>query len=233
MLVFLIIYRCRALSQLRAQEIEKQAALNEERARISRDMHDELGGGLAQLKMLVELSDRKGGDRHVERASKVASEMSGVLRDIVFALNSRANEWEDLVEQVRKQMSAMFGETGIHLSFRVGSEDGQHEVSPQMKRQVLFATREIGANIIRHSRASDVSVDVESSTDHIRLEIRDDGVGFDVAAMDGIGNGIGNIHQRIESIGGTVGLDSNSVDGTRYRLWIPLGEAGKEERSDG
>jgi len=111
------------------------------------------------------------------------------------------------------------------LTFHFQESKSRHTVDPDTSAQFFRGTRELLMNIVKHSRANSVSVDVKLSDDEVRVVVADDGVGFDAKALELNGResgfGLASIKERMTFMGGQLLVESKPGSGTRVTLVSP------------
>jgi len=214
----------RALAKLRLAEREKARAL--ERERIARDLHDELGAGLARLALLQDRGPEFGTGpvfREVRRALRSAEQ-------IVWAVNPANDTLENLVAFLLQQAERMFADTGIECITNAPPLLPDIELEPEVRKNLFLAANEAMANALKHARASQVRLTIRFAEDLLEVLVEDDGVGLPDPPSRPSGNGIGNLRQRMESIGGQFNLGPAEPTGTRVALRLPLPGSGQRAR---
>ena len=199
----------------------------QERARLSRDLHDGISQSLVSIKLQLEAAairlDGDAGQRaaavvSVERSAGAITSVLGEVRRISHDL--RPALLDDL--GLAAALAALAEESGTGVQF---SSDGVDERLPEERATVLFRIAQEGlANSARHARASHTSVRLAQSGAVLTLTISDDGVGFnldDMALHPHRGIGLRNMSERMDAIGGTMEIVSNAA-GTTLRACVSL-----------
>ncbi len=212
--------------QLRDLAAHGEAAMEQERKRIAREIHDEQGSLLTALKMDLTLLRRELGDappaigqrldtmQHlVEEAVRVMRQVASQLRPAVLNLGILpALEW--LTEEFRQR-------TGIACHLLAGDDIPLDD----SRATTLFRiVQESLTNVTRHAEASQVDIGLSLEAEHIRLEITDNGKGFDPSQVGGNSFGLLGMGERLEALGGKLRIDSAPGRGTRLHITIPLAE---------
>lgn len=202
----------RELTSMLVHAIESRSAYEngvaEERGRIARDMHDNIG---AQL--LAALHSRDGESKD----SKIRDTLAD-LRDVINNISQGDLDMDETLAELRMETADRLGGAGISLRWTSGTS-GMPGLGPKSIHAVKSILRESISNVMVHSRAERAEVSVESTAEGLVLEIRDDGTGFDPAAVHA-GNGLQNLRSRIARLGGTLEIDGNAP-GTRLSIRIP------------
>ncbi|MEM6783888.1 MAG: two-component regulator propeller domain-containing protein [Bacteroidota bacterium] len=224
--------------QRRLAQLEAHQALERERARISRDMHDEVGASLTEIAILSELAQlhaaRSGGDgapadstvlpdTAASRLQQIADTSRATLDaigQIVWALNPRNDRLDHLVAYLRESAAQALEPTGLDVALRFPDTIPGRSVTTDFRRNVFLVLREAVHNLVKHAGAQRATVAVRLTRDTLTLTVEDDGVGF--ASGRRFGNGLGNMRERAEEVGATLTVESEPGAGTRVRLEAPL-----------
>lgn len=209
---------------LRQQEliIEKQKAIELERSRIASEMHDDIGSGLTTIKYLSDraISNVQNPDdrRQIEKIASQSSELVRSMSEIIWAMNSRFDTLDSLLAYIRHYASEYLEEYNIELSWRQSNDKEEVcSLNGVTRRNVFLAVKECLHNVVKHARASKVSVSVQASESQVKILMQDNGVGFDPDLIRSNGNGMYNIQRRMEQIGGAA-VFSTSKEGTEVSL---------------
>ncbi len=220
----------RALTERLTQQVID--AQEEERRRIARELHDETAQSLATLVIYAETAAQ-----HPDTTPVVHERLVG-LRDLasrtlegvrVIIADLRPSQLDDLglAAAVRAQAVERLGGRGIRVDLQVRGEERR---LPSVVETALYRVlQEAFSNIIKHSQASYVEVDLDlSQLNVVQARVEDDGVGFDShvalpALRDGHGVGLFGMYERTNLLGGTINVDSTPGVGTEIRIVIPLG----------
>lgn len=207
-------------SHERLRTLERLNATAEERQRIMQNLHDGVGSQLITSLMLV-----KGG-----RAGQ--ADMISLLQDCIeemrLALDSVAGDTDDLLPALgnfRGRISPRFDAIGLKLQWVYENLPDAIEISSQASLQVLRILQEALSNVLKHAKATAVTVRIAMENDTLLIEVTDDGVGF-VSTRAATGHGVGNMHSRAERLGGLVAIVAGA-SGTSVRLSVPLASAGR------
>lgn len=211
--------------------MEHQGQLEQMRARISRDIHDEIGAGLTKIKLLGRALNKKPmPDETISQLSKKINDSSDELiqnlGEIVWTINPENDSMENVVAYMRYYLLKTFEGTPditLHLAFPDAElvPKGM-SVSPDVKRNLLLILKESVNNAMKHAAAKTVTITLNVSTDHIMLMIEDDGKGFDAEAVHPNGNGIKNMKKRAAAVHGSLTLETGIGRGTLIRMSIHL-----------
>jgi signal transduction histidine kinase len=209
----LIIYVTYFVSQQRIKkrlrQLEKQHAIDAERNRISRDMHDEIGSGLTHIALLSELIQTQ---QKTERAIKIdlgnisaaARKLVESMSEIIWALNPQNDSLENLLSYIREQMQQMVEPFNPVLKIDFPHEVPDIKLSNEQRRNLYLVTKEALNNVLKHAAACHVKLSLHLEMDKLNFEVKDDGVGMPAKTGRLAGNGLKNMRKRMEDIGGTI-----------------------------
>jgi len=208
----------------RIQRLEQEHALERERARISQDMHDEVGATLTEIAILSELSKKKPeeADKHIQRISERAAEVIDNIGEIVWALNPKNDSLDNVIAHIRRHAVEYLKPTPVKFRFVIPDQLPTYPLSGEIRRNLFLTAKEAIHNIVKHSQASEVTISMKVEKYRLELFIEDNGVGFSIDERQGSGNGLQNMKKRIEEIGGTFNLDSHPNQGTKARIVLDL-----------
>jgi PAS domain S-box-containing protein len=210
--------------QLRAFGHGALRAAEDERQRISRELHDDTAQRLATLLIRLRLASQE--EQAEVRMSLMEDLREGLqetaegVRRIARGLRPPALEDAGVVTALQAHIRNLFEDQDIRSSFDAGAVD--QYLDEDAKLVLYRVVQEALSNVVRHSGASSVKVTIQVEDDFIVAVVADDGSGFDHRSTAG-GGGLGlvGMKERAVSTGGTVGVDSRAGHGTRVRLSIP------------
>ena len=213
-----------ALEYGRAQDQLKRLVVMEDRERIAKELHDGVIQSLFAVGMGLQGTAMIASDEISARIESAVNELDRVIRDLrnyIFGLRPGILADRQLSEALRDLAEDFAEKSGVtavvEIDDRVAAELGSKAAD------VVQMTREALSNVGRHAEAATCRVQLRFGDDGAAvLEIDDDGRGFDPAAARETGNGLGNLQQRAEAVGGALEMQSEPGDGTTIRVTIPL-----------
>jgi len=219
--------------QTRLEETERQRAVERERTRIARDIHDDLGANLTQIALLSELAqtdmDDPGQARtHLRQIFSAARSMTRQLDEIVWAVDPANDSLEETISYICKFAQDYLGLAGVRCRLEVPETVPRLPMSAAERHNLFLVVKEALNNIIKHAQASEVWLRIKQETDALLLLIEDNGRGFAEEAKAGStvtgvgGHGIQNMKQRMAQIGARFEQQSEPGKGTRVRLILLL-----------
>ncbi|MFC8225624.1 sensor histidine kinase [Streptomyces sp. NPDC057287] len=206
----------------------REAGVADERRRLAAEIHDTLAQGLtgiiAQLQAATSTADPALAREHLDRAAGLARHSLGEARRSVHNLVPAALAHDDLPGALKKTVSVWAERAGVRADFTVtGTVEPLHD---EVCATLLRIAEEALANTARHAGAARAGVTLSYMGDEITLDIRDDGRGFDPAALpprSGTGGfGLGGMRARAERIAGTVEVETDIGQGTAVCARVPL-----------
>jgi signal transduction histidine kinase len=210
------------------QRVEHQRAMEEERARIAQDLHDELGSGITEIGMLaararaMSTSVEKR-DHYLEEMRARSGDMVAALDEIVWAMNPAHNSLASLVSYSSIYADRFLGLANIAWRLENAGELPEHVLDARRRHQLFLAFKEALNNVVRHSGATEVCFKAEIEEGELRLSITDNGRGLPAGGRADEMNGVTNMKARLEKLGGRFEIVNGSDHGTTVRFILPLG----------
>jgi len=216
----------------RLERAERQHEMEQERARIARDLHDDLGTSITQISLLSALAyrDKTSPEETKELIQQVrgrATEMVVALDEIVWAVNPQNDSLSGLVSYLGYFAEEFFRAGDIRFRLDVPSHLPSMPLSADTRHHLFLAFKEALNNAARHAGAKQVSLRVAVSSDEVVISVEDDGRGFSSEMKSSQGNGLANMKRRLEQIGGELELNSQSGRGTSIAFHVPLNKSQK------
>lgn len=220
-------YATRRRMQRKLARLEQQHAIEKERGRIAKDMHDQIGAGLTQIGLLSEFArreaDKNGGARvHAEKIHDVARELAQTLDEIVWMVNPRNDTLNKLGLYLAAYAEEYFQATNIRCRLDIPPGLPPCPLTAELRHNLFLTVKEALNNIVKHSQASEAHVRLALKDSRLEIVIEDNGTGFSVETTNFSRNGISNMKERIEEIGGTFEISARPDNGTRICLRVPI-----------
>jgi ligand-binding sensor domain-containing protein/signal transduction histidine kinase len=212
----------RQLVQMRQQE-----ALEKERARIARDLHDQLGANLTQVSLLGEMVETDKDlpqevEEHAKQISQTARITAAALDEIVWAANPSNDTLEGLVTYACKYAQEYVAVAGLSYRLEAPEKLPAAVIPPDVRHNVFLAFKESVNNVVKHAQAKSVKVRVRLEQSNFIFEIEDDGRGIAPADRAKGRNGLLNMAKRMEDVGGRFSFEPGAQGGTLVRLIAPF-----------
>jgi signal transduction histidine kinase len=214
-----------AVQNARLYEQARQLAVVQERNRLARDLHDSVMQALYGVTMYAEAAARQLGLQDVDVAAEhlheirdTAQEALREMRLLIFELRPPALRQDGLVTALRSRLEAVEGRVGLETELDVG---GECWLAPDLEEGLYRVAQEALNNTLKHACASHVSVSLRQDERAVILEIVDDGIGFDPAAIhEGGGFGLRSMEERVARLGGKLDVQSEQGKGTRVHVEV-------------
>ena len=208
------------------KEFEKQmavmAAQQDERNRISADMHDELGSGVTAIRLMSEIVKSKMKQTslpEIEKISNSANDLLGKMNTIIWTMKSSNDTLESLVAYIRAHAIEFFDSTPIDCIVHV-ADVPDVEMSGEKRRNIFLGVKEALNNIMKHSQADKVNIDITVVDDRLIIKIADNGIGIDKEKLRRFGNGLNNMKRRMQNIQGEFKIETDK--GTILYFELPI-----------
>lgn len=219
----------RARHRGRILRLERLHAVERERARIARDIHDELGGSLTEISFLGALAARDSTPPaetrdQVKRIMARANELTRTLDEIVWVVNPKNDSVDKLVPYLCQFTREFLEPTPLACRFDVKPGLPAAPLSAEVRHNLFLILKEALNNCVRHAGATKIQLRLSAEGGVFVMELADDGHGFVAPAADPARNGLRNMRQRAEAIQATLEILSSGNAGTAVRLRLPLDE---------
>lgn len=225
-----LIAQARETERLKAdnlmKEYEKELAIfkaqQQERERISADIHDELGSGMTAIRLMSEIARNKMKEEtpvEIEKISQSADEVLNKMNAIIWSMNSGNDTMDNTVSYIRSFAHEYFENTTIDCKVNTPAFIEPKELTGDKRRNIFLSIKETLHNALKHSKASAVQIDITIDKT-LEIKITDNGLGIDLQNLRQFGNGLKNIARRMDSIGGTYTIENDH--GTITTLTLPL-----------
>jgi signal transduction histidine kinase len=231
-LVFIILVLVvRYISQRNLKEkllkLEKEQAVEKERNRISRDMHDDLGSGLTKIAIMSEvvkkqLNEPEKAREQLETISISSRELVDNLQNIIWVLNTRYDTLETLASYIREYALRYFEPFEISIHFNYPDQFPHLKLSEEQRRNIFLVSKETFHNISKHASCSNVTVSMQCIGNRVHITIKDDGKGFNMNDVRQFGNGLMNMQNRVHQVGGSFTISSSPGEGCITTMDIPV-----------
>lgn len=199
------------------QEFETQLAVikaqQEVRNRISADMHDDLGAGMTTISLYSELAKRKLADNpipEIEKISTSANDLLNKMNAIIWSMSSSNDSLSNMIAYIRIYALEYFENTGVACKIEIPEKLPNIEVIGEIRRNVFLVVKEALNNILKHSKATEVSIKLIRVEDGLTLYIHDNGKGIDMDKIRQFGNGLKNMKKRMADIQVDFTIENNN-----------------------
>ncbi|HZI31277.1 MAG TPA: sensor histidine kinase, partial [Candidatus Binatia bacterium] len=206
--------------------LEQQSALDKERTRISRDLHDDLGGSLTETALLLEMTERRPTvpdtvKEPLRHCSDLVRRVVKSVDEIIWAINPRNDTLRYLVDYISQFATEFLHAANLRCRVDLPDQLPERHVSPEVRHNLFLVVKEALNNIARHARAGEVWLRVKATDAEISFTVEDNGRGFNTVSNDAFADGLRNMRQRMEEIGGRFNLQSKPGSGTSVLFVYP------------
>lgn len=224
LIFFVTRYYFRQKMKLQREQFERERVVETVRARISQDIHDEIGSGLTKISLMgqrlkTQIQHGKELDPTLlEKITESSKEVIGNLGEIIWTVNPKHDNLQSLLAYLRNYIANFFEHTSIQCTIDFPEEIPAVTISAHIKHNLFLVIKESLNNIIKHAEATKVDVNFELSDHTFCFGIVDNGEGIaDVKGRD-FGNGLINMKNRMEAINGNFEIKSEMNKGTTIML---------------
>jgi ligand-binding sensor domain-containing protein/signal transduction histidine kinase len=221
------LYVTRRRMQRKLELFERRVAIERERGRIAKDIHDDLGSSLTRIMMLGERAEEDLGKRenlevHIGKIVSTARRTVQALDEIVWAVNPDNDTFEGLVQYISHYADEFLENTNVRCRLEMPEALPTFVLPAEVRHDLFLVVKEAFNNILKHSHATEVRVRVSADNAVVAIEIADNGSGFDPGKNGGtrVGNGLANMRKRIQGLGGELHLTSAPSDGTKLSIKV-------------
>jgi signal transduction histidine kinase len=220
--------------------LEQQQSLERERMRIARDMHDEMGSKLTKISFLSEHAqvDVESAGPLADKINSIAQtsrELLQTMDEIVWVVNPHNDTLENLVDYLAHYAVEYFQNTPIECEIRLPQDIPHCPLSSEIRHNLFLTFEEVLNNVLKHSAATKVKVEMSTHAHDCEVKITDNGKGFQVRVATVVephggrsGNGLKNMRQRLMDIGGECLITSQSGNGVTVTMHIRLNQKARK-----
>lgn len=206
------------------QSFENQLAIykaqQEERNRISADMHDDLGAGMTAIRLYSELAKSKAGEKilpEIEKISSSSNELINKMNAIIWSMSSNNDTLANMVSYIRSYIIDYLENTGIEPLIIIPENLPAVVVNGVIRRNVFLVIKEALQNVIKHAAASEVKIVLKKEKEGMSLSIHDNGRGIDFNNIRQFSNGLSNMKKRMKDVEVEFSIENNN--GTLVKLY--------------
>ena len=213
--------------RLKLARLEQEAALQKERTRIAKDIHDDLGASLTQISLLSKLGQHDLGEHeklsgHLQNIATAARDGVKAVDEIVWAVNPRNDTVAHLLDYAGQYAVDFLRNADIRCRVDFPVQVPPLELTSDTRHGLFLVVKESLNNIVKHAGATDVLVRAGIENGRLRLAIEDNGHGFASAPDNALSDGLRNMQQRLAELGGSCRIESSPGRGTTVSVSLPL-----------
>jgi len=212
--------------RLKMLQLEKKHLLEHERMRIARDIHDDWGARVTQISLVSAMARTNSTSleesrENFDRISEMARDLVTALYETVWAVNPENDNLNELGTYLFQMVNKLCERTSCRCRFYIQDLPRENIVPSQIRHNICMAVKEAINNIKKHARATEITVNMAFTNLSLTISIQDDGCGFEPAGIVA-GNGLKNLKQRLQDIGGTCWIESRPGQGTTVQLQLKI-----------
>jgi signal transduction histidine kinase/ligand-binding sensor domain-containing protein len=223
---------------LKLERLEREQTVHRERARIAKDIHDDLGASLTEIAILSELAQKpespaKEVQSDLQKIASKSKTLTQMLDEIVWAVNPHRDTLENFVTYTCSYAEDFLRVAGIQCRLALPPVAPEMSLRSDIRHSLFLVVKESLNNVVKHAEATEVNIQMEMLSSDFLIVIRDDGSGFNPAppgetrpenadSTDGSGDGIINMRQRVENLGGRFRIVSRPGEGTTVQIDVPI-----------
>lgn len=190
-------------------EVKREHALNEMRQQISRDLHDDLGSGITRLTLLARQMEMSEKDQQpIHKIAEMGSELSKSLREVIWSTNPALDNTGSLVRTALEYCTETLRMAGIEAHVEVKGLEYNMDISPIHRQHIWMIIKESVQNVLKHSGAKQVEINIRQRANEFYYSIRDNGVGFETDELSVMRNGLRNMRSRAKEINAELHMES-------------------------
>jgi signal transduction histidine kinase len=236
--------------QRKLEWLERERAVERERSRIARDIHDDLGASLTRITLLSESArdGHAGGAAvygEIDQIYSTARDLTRSMDEIVWAVNPEHDTLDSVVTYLAKFAQDFLKTAGVRCRLDIPVNVPGLSLTSEIRHGIFLAFKEALHNTLKHSAATEVWIRLVMGEGAFTISIEDNGRGFDTAIGPGgngsggsgngngrimTGHGLRNLRERLAAMGGRCEVDSRAGEGTRVKFIVP-GDVSKKTRS--
>jgi signal transduction histidine kinase/ligand-binding sensor domain-containing protein len=224
-------YGTRRRMRQKLERVERQRALERERTRIAKDIHDDLGATLTRINLMSQSAKRGMDDaqqtvKNLDQICTTARQLTRAMDEIVWAVDPQHDTLESLASYLGKLTHELLGGSGIRCRLEFPVCLPAWPLSAEVRHNLFLAVKEGLHNVLKHSKATEVQISFTLEPEMVAFTIKDNGCGFEQPTTDGQSasqhNGLINMQQRLQGIGGRCEIQSHQGRGTQVMFFLPM-----------
>jgi ligand-binding sensor domain-containing protein/signal transduction histidine kinase len=220
--------------QRKLEVLAQQNAIEKERTRIARDMHDELGAKLTRISFLGNTAQMSSSlnpetNQQIRKMSEAARELILSLDQIVWAVDPENDSLENLANYICRHASEFTANSSVQCKYKIPMKLPECSLSTDVRHNVFLTVKEALNNALKHSGATEIVIGMSARDKEFEVTIGDNGHGLALAVDEPMapktrrtGRGLANMRERLKSIGGQLAVTSSPGEGTEITLIVPM-----------
>ena len=214
-------------TQTELKQIEMEKAINEERNRLARDLHDSVTQSIYSLTLLAEAGQRMISSGNLSQAKgnqirlgDIAQQTLQEMRLLVYELRPKVLQREGLAGALEHRLESVERRAGINAQLNM---DPTIDIPQEVENELFHISMEALNNALKHAKAKEVKLTIHQDKNSLILIIEDNGRGFDAGTAKSQGGlGLLSMMERTEKIGGSITFQSQTNEGTKIHITVPV-----------
>jgi len=207
-------------------QLEQQRALEQERLRIAHDIHDDLGARVTQISLFSAMAQNNQAfpdkaRENFDQISRMSRDLVSALYETVWAVNPENDNLDALGNFLCQMVNQLCEQRSLRCRLHVEQLPSEMQISSATRHNITMAVKEAVHNVIKHAKATELTVHIALTGRLLIIVVQDDGCGFDTTP-ESAGNGLTNMKRRLENIGGTCSIESQPGKGTKVNFKLAL-----------
>lgn len=203
------------------EQLARQQAVERERARIAKDIHDDLGANLTLIAVLGDLAKQEKAAERIEKMASTARQAVKSLDEIVWAVNPRNDTLAHLIDYTGQFAVDYLRAAGVRCLLDVPEQPPERGVPSNVRHNVFLVVKEALQNIVKHAHATEVWLRIHATNDDLKIIVEDNGCGFEHVPANALADGLRNMQQRMNELGGKCRIQSRVGAGTEIIVELP------------
>lgn len=192
------------------------------RNKIANDLHDDVGSALSTINLYSEVAKNKSGANKdlepiLDKITGISTEMQENMTHIVWSLQPRNDNFDQMLLRIKSYALENLSVKNIEIHFDIDEKLGGIKIPANKRKELFLIYKEVLNNIQKYADATQVYIEFKRASNHLRMEIRDNGVGFDMQALND-GNGMFTMRERAAALNGNFEMFSEPGKGTTVVL---------------
>jgi signal transduction histidine kinase len=216
-----------AIETARLHQQAEQLAVVRERQRLARDLHDSVTQTMYSLSLYADAAQKALQRKRVAKALENLDELRKMVREamldlrlLIFELHPPILQKEGLATALKTRLESVEARSGIHTEYHVHDE---RKLPLETETELYRIAQEALTNVVKHAKADHVHVSLQYYPDKFKMEVQDNGIGFDAGEADkGGGLGLKGIQERVRRMNGTLTIESKSQTGTTLEVTVEI-----------
>jgi len=207
------------------EEQARRLALQNERTRIARDIHDDMGSSLTSITLLSQPEKADAGPHtgnHLQKIHDIARHLTRTMEEVVWAVNPKHDTFDGLADYLGNYAQGFLRDAGVRCRLDIPMTLPPCHLATDVRHNLFLAFKEALNNVVKHSSATEVRISLAPGKSDFVLTVEDNGRGFFEEIPSPAGNGLQNMASRLREIGGTCEVGSEPGAGTTVKLVVPV-----------